>query len=256
MSKITKAFVFLSNDDSSVWSMAKYKTKELLDIDDKMLFEYKIDDILGSDIKNITFVLNSSKEKFATMIAKVDRYKQYRFEFIIDELIYSPIDALMFIKKLGIREAFYFTTLDDLVIGVQDSVTKQIMRAYSLVKDMILGGEIATANATWRYDVIVPDYELAFLSFLYKVKEVIPYHPSMELSKKVGMVKRWILTPEFLDFIENNKYNYIGMAEFITGFINKTKKRVFVCFYQGKVFDISTVLGYETARNYFKQQKS
>jgi len=55
MSKITKAFVFLSNDDSSVWSMAKYKTKELLDIDDKMLFEYKIDDILGSDIKNITF---------------------------------------------------------------------------------------------------------------------------------------------------------------------------------------------------------
>jgi UTP-glucose-1-phosphate uridylyltransferase len=252
---ITKAFVFLSNDDSSVWSLAKYKTKELLDIDDKMLFEYKIDDILASGIRDITFIMNATKESFQAMIQKVDRYKDYDFKFIIDEIVNAPVNALLLIKKMGINEAFYFTTLDDLVIGATDSVTKQLIKSFGFVKDMILGGENASGNATWRYDIIVPDYEMAFLSFLIKVKDVIPYHPSMEMSNKVGMVKRWVLTPAFLQFIEDHKYDYIGMADYLSAFIKKTKKRVFVCFYQGKVFDISTVLGYETAKNYFSTNK-
>jgi len=254
MASITKAYVFLSNDDSSVWSLAKFKTKELLDIDDKMLFEYKIDDILASGIKDITFILNSNKDIFMSMIEKVERYKDFEFKFMVDDVVNSPMDALFLIRKSGLKEAFFFTTLDDLVIGASDSVTKQIIKSYSFVKDMILGGETATGNATWRYDIIVPDYEMAFLSFLVKVKEVIPYNPSMEMHNKVGMVKRWVLTPLFLDFIDQHKYDYIGMAEFLTAYI-KTKKRVFVCFYQGKVFDISTVLGYETAKNYFITKK-
>ena len=253
---ITKAFVFLSNDDSSVWSLAKYKTKELLDIDDKMLFEYKIDDILASGIRDITFIMNHEKVSFQEMIQKIERYKEYHFKFIVDELVNSPVNALLLIRRLGMHEAFYFTTLDDLVIGATDSVTKQLIKSFGFVRDMILGGEQAGGNATWRYDVIVPDYEMAFLSFLVKVKEVLPYHPSMEMSNKVGMVKRWVLTPAFLDYIEDHKYDHIGMADYISAFIKRTKKRVFVCFYQGKVFDISTVLGYETAKNFFKSKSN
>lgn len=246
----------------------KSSPKEMLPVVNKPLIEYAVQEAVDAGFTRIGFVTGRGKR------AIEDHFdKNYELEDQIrgtgkEDLIQPTrnlIDACEFsytrqkeMKGLGHAiltgetligdEPFAVVLADDLCIAESDGVLAQMVKLFRQSRCSIVAVEEVPEDYIHQYGVV--DGEL-LKDNVYRVTNMIEKPPKEDAPSSLGIIGRYILTPDIFDVLRGTPSGKNGELQ-ITDALKKQAKDGCVLAYcfNGRRFDCGSIDGFVEATNY------
>ena len=249
--------------------------KEMLPILTKPLLQYGVEEALDAGIDTMAVVTgrgkrsiedhfdnsfelefqlkNTPKEHYLNEIQSI--IERSTFTYVRQSEMLGLGHAILTGESLIGDEPFAVILADDLCACNDDNVLSQMLKVYNKYKCSIIAIEEIPFDQTEKYGVIDGDL-IDGSSDIYIVKNMIE-KPKADLApSNLGIIGRYILTPDIFKIIKSLKPGKDGEIQITDALqIQASKQKVLALKFNGKRFDCGSTEGYIKAINYFAKKQ-
>lgn len=260
--KVTKAVFPVAGLGTRFLPATKANPKEMMPIVDKPLIQYAVEEAVSAGITELIFVTSSSKRaiedhfdsNFELESSLLERGKHDLLEIVRDILpegvscAYirqkSPQGlghAVLCARQLVLNEPFAVLLADDLIDGGKKSCLQQMIEIYQEKNASVIAVQKILNEETHKYGVVDP----VSLDKMMRLKGVVEKPDAALAPSDLGVVGRYILTPQIFPLLENTVKGSNGEIQ-LTDAIAKLLKQepVYAWQFDGKRYDCGSKLGY------------
>ena len=250
--------------------------KEMLPILTKPLLQYSVEEALSAGISNMAIVtgrgkrsiedhfdnsyelesqLNgTSKEHYLDEINKV--INAATFSYIRQRSMLGLGHAILSGQPLIGNETFAVVLADDLCDTKGDGVLSQMVDIYNKYQCSIIAIEEIPLEQTHKYGVIKGDL-IDNTSNIYRVSDMIEKPESKDAPSTLGIIGRYILTPDIFDILATIKPGKNNEIQITDALLTQAKEGKVIAYkFQGKRFDCGSIKGFLDATNYFANKQN
>ncbi len=265
MTKITKAVFPVAGFGTRFLPATKASPKEMLPIVDKPLIQYAAEEAIAAGATELIFITGKNKRSIedhfdvaGELEAQLEASGKQKLLDILHDILPSHVSCIFIRqpKALGLghavlcakpvvgNEPFSVILADDL-IDADISVTKQMADVYMARGCSVLGVEDVDPSATASYGIV--DAE-AIATGLLKVNGIVEKPQPEDAPSNLGVVGRYIFTPQIFDCLEKVKPGKGGEIQLTDGIADLMKLQdVYAYRFAGKRFDCGSKLGFMQA---------
>jgi UTP--glucose-1-phosphate uridylyltransferase len=259
---ITKAVFPVAGLGTRFLPATKASPKEMLNVVDKPLIQYAVEEAMAAGITEMIFVTGRSKraiedhfDKAYELEAELEAKNKQDLLALVRNIKPSHVDcvyvrqpealglghAVLCAEKLIRDEAFAVILADDLLDG-KVPVMKQMVDQYQHYRSSILGVEKISPEQSKSYGVI--DGKL-FDEHVYKLSGIVEKPAPADAPSNMGVVGRYILSSRIFDHIKTIKPGAGGELQ-LTDAIQSllSQEQVLAYEYEGVRYDCGSKLGY------------
>lgn len=263
MTKITKAVFPVAGLGTRFLPATKANPKEMMPIVDKPLIQYAVEEAVAAGITELIFVTSSSKRaiedhfdsNFELETALQGRGQQ-ELLMIVKSILPEGVScayirqkspqglghAVLCAKQLLMNEPFAVLLADDLIDGSQKPCLTQMVEKFKETHQSIIAVQKIDPSETKKYGIVDVD---SATDILAKLRGIIEKPAPKDAPSNLGVVGRYILTPQIFTHLENTNVGSGGEIQ-LTDAIAKLLRdeAVYAYQFQGKRYDCGTKLGY------------
>ena len=250
--------------------------KEMLPILTKPLLQYSVEEALSAGISNMAIVTGRGKrsieDHFDNSYELESQLNGTSKEHYLDE-INNVINAATFSyirqrSMLGLghailsgqpligNETFAVVLADDLCDTKGDGVLSQMVDIYNKYQCSIIAIEDIPLDQTHKYGVIKGDL-IDKTSNIYRVSDMIEKPESKDAPSNLGIIGRYILTPDIFDILATIKPGKNNEIQITDALLTQAKEGKVIAYkFQGKRFDCGSIKGFLDATNYFANKQN
>lgn len=259
--KIRKAVVTAAGWGTRFLPATKAQPKEMLPLVDKPIIQYVIEEAVASGIKHIIIVTAIGKR------AIEDHFdRSFELEHILQkkgnaELLQklqniSELADISYIRQkeqLGLGHAILVTReligdepfaifLPDDIIESKVPAMKQMLEVYDSYKSSVIAVEKVAPEAISSYGIIGPKQ---VKDRVYRVMSLVEKPDPKDAPSNLGIVGRYILTPEIFDMLEKTTPGKGGEIQLTDGLkLLLEKQPIYAHQFEGIRYDTGTPLGF------------
>ncbi len=259
--KVKKAVIPVAGLGTRILPASKSVPKEMLPVVDKPLIQYIVEECLACGIEEIILVTRQGKEaienhfdtdfELETILEQKGKRenltvvrKIVQMMNIISVRQKKPLGlghAILCAKPLIFNEPFAVLLPDDLVDS-QIPCIGQLIQIYQDIKEPVVAVEKVPTEEIYRYGVVIPE---PVRDNLFKAKGFIEKPDPEEAPSDLGVIGRYILTPEIFDILEHIPLGKGGELQ-LTDALNRFAQMngVYAYLFEGKRYDAGDKLGY------------
>jgi UTP--glucose-1-phosphate uridylyltransferase len=262
MKNIYKAVFPVAGLGTRFLPATKAMPKEMLTVVDKPLIQYAVEEAISSGITELIFVTGRSKraiedhfDKAYELEIELENKKKKDLLEIVRNIKPSHVDcvyvrqsealglghAVLCAEKLVGNDPFAIILADDLLYS-PEPVLKQMIDVYSHYHSSVLGVEKITKDQSRSYGVISGK---KLEKNLLKLDDIVEKPAPEDAPSNLGVVGRYILTPQIFSHIKNLKPGSGGEYQ-LTDAIESllAHEAVYAYAYEGVRYDCGSKLGY------------
>ncbi len=262
MKKIFKAVFPVAGLGTRFLPATKAMPKEMLTVVDKPLIQYAVEEAIASGITELIFVTGRSKraiedhfDKAYELEIELENKKKKELLEIVRSIKPSHVDcvyvrqsealglgnAVLCAEKLVGNDPFAIILADDLLTGPTPAL-QQMIDVYSHYHSSVIGVEKITKDQSRSYGVISGK---KLEKNLLKLDDIVEKPAPEDAPSNLGVVGRYILTPQIFSHIRNLKPGSGGEYQ-LTDAIQTLlqKEQVLAYQYDGIRYDCGSKLGY------------
>ena len=249
--------------------------KEMLPILNKPLLQYGVEEALDAGIDTMAIVTGrgkrsiedhfdnayelesqlkgTSKEHYLKEIKSV--IEKCTFTYVRQSQMLGLGHAILTGEPLIGNEPFAVILADDLCISQDKNIILQMKEIYKKHHCSIIAIEEVPVELTNRYGIIVGNL-IDYSNEIYQVTDMIEKPESVDAPSNLGIIGRYILSPDIFDIIRNTKPGENGELQITDALLTQAKQGKVVAFkFKGKRFDCGNINGFLEATNYFAKQQ-
>lgn len=239
----------------------KAQPKEMLNIVDKPVVQYIVEEVVDSGIREIILVTSSGKravedhfdrnlelEYYLAKAGKKEALQEVRhisemanFYYVRQKEMAGNGDAILCAKNLIGDEPCAVLFGDD-VIDSKTPCLKQMIEVFKKYGDPVIAVERVAKKDIQRYgSVEVVQIEKR----VYQIKKIIEKPKPEEAPSNLGVVGRYIITPELMQVLEKLKSKTkgeLGMTDALK-FLLQNNRPIYAYEFEGLRFDCGTKVG-------------
>ena len=249
--------------------------KEMLPILTKPLLQYAVEEALEAGINTMAIVTGRGKrsieDHFDNSFELESQLKGTSKEHYLQE-IKSVIEKCTFTyvrqsQMLGLghailtgepligNEPFAVILADDLCTNTNKNIILQMKEVYKKYNCSIIAIEEVPTEMTNRYGIIAGNL-IDGSDDTYQVSDMVEKPDSSDAPTNLGIIGRYILTPDIFDIIRNMKPGKNGEIQITDALLIQAKKGKVIAFkFKGKRFDCGNINGFVEATNYFAKKQ-
>jgi UTP--glucose-1-phosphate uridylyltransferase len=259
---ITKAVFPVAGLGTRFLPATKASPKEMLNVVDKPLIQYAVEEAIAAGITEMIFVTGRSKraiedhfDKAYELEAELEAKNKQSLLEIVRNVKPSHVDcvyvrqaeplglghAVLCAEKLVRDESFAVILADDLLDG-KPAVLKQMVNLYSRENASILAVEKIKPEQTKSYGVVAAKSQGAGI---HTVSDIIEKPESKNAPSNLGVVGRYILSSSIFNHIRNLKLGSGGEYQLTDAIGALLKEEPVIAYeYEGIRYDCGSKLGY------------
>ncbi len=265
-SKIRKAVFPVGGLGTRFLPATKASPKEMLPIVDKPLIQYAAEEALEAGCDQLIFVTGRGKRAIADHF---DASPELEMELewagkkkMLDEVrnVLPEEVAAIYVRQprpLGLghavlcaravvgNEPFAVLLADDLIDGTGASCLKQMVEVFEQRECSVIAVEEVDPSETNKYGVVRSDHLAERVS---RIEEIVEKPAPDKAPSNLGVVGRYILTPQIFDLLEHTPRGAGGeiqLTDAIAALLSQ--EEVLAYRYAGRRYDCGSKLGYLTA---------
>ena len=246
----------------------KAMPKEMLPLVNKPLIQYGVEEAIEAGLTNIAFVsgrgkraiedhfdisyelehqiLGTSKESLLYQIRDV--ISQCTFSYTRQVEMRGLGHAILTGETLVGQEPFAVLLADDFCSAESDGVLKQMVALYKEHQCTIVAIEEVPAEQTESYGIVAGE-EIS--PGLYQVKEMVEKPKPEDAPSNLGIIGRYILTPDIFDILRHTDPGRGGEIQITDAIAEQAKAgKVLAYKFKGQRFDCGQIEGFVAATNY------
>ena len=259
---ITKAVFPVAGLGTRFLPATKASPKEMLNVVDKPLIQYAVEEAIAAGITEMIFVTGRSKraiedhfDKAYELEAELEAKNKQSLLEIVRNVKPSHVDcvyvrqaeplglghAVLCAEKLVRDESFAVILADDLLDG-QPAVLKQMVDLYGKQNASILAVEKIKPEQSKSYGVVAVQSQSASI---HSVNGIIEKPESKDAPSNLGVVGRYILSSSIFKHIRNLKPGSGGEYQLTDAIAALLKEEPVIAYeYEGIRYDCGSKLGY------------
>ncbi|HDD43902.1 MAG TPA: UTP--glucose-1-phosphate uridylyltransferase GalU [Candidatus Desulfofervidus auxilii] len=265
---VKKAVIPVAGLGTRILPATKAVPKEMLPVVDKPLIQYIVEEALASDITEIILVTRQGKSAIENHFDSdfeletiLDQRGKRKTLTIIKHLVRMiniisvrqkyPLGlghAILCAKPLIFDEPFAVLLPDDLVDSEKPCIA-QLSEIFQETGAPVVAVEKVPLEEISRYGVIEPEY---IKERLYKAKGLIEKPLPEEAPSDLGVIGRYILTPEIFPILERIPFGRGGELQLTDALHRYSQMNVVYAYeFEGRRYDAGEKLGYLQANVVF-----
>jgi UTP--glucose-1-phosphate uridylyltransferase len=259
---ITKAVFPVAGLGTRFLPATKASPKEMLNVVDKPLIQYAVEEAIAAGITEMIFVTGRSKraiedhfDKAYELEAELEAKNKQSLLEIVRNVKPSHVDcvyvrqaeplglghAVLCAEKLVRDESFAVILADDLLDG-QPAVLKQMVDLFAKQNASILAVEKIKPEQSKSYGVVAVQSQSAGI---HTVSGIIEKPESKDAPSNLGVVGRYILSSSIFKYIRNLKPGLGGEYQLTDAIAALLKVEPVIAYeYEGIRYDCGSKLGY------------
>ncbi len=263
MRKVTKAVFPVAGLGTRFLPATKANPKEMMPVVDKPLIQYAVEEAIAAGITELIFVTSSSKRaiedhfdsNYELEASLIERGKHDLLDIvrgILPEGIScayirqkSPRGlghAVLCAKQLISNEPFAVLLADDLIDGKLKSCLQQMIEVYQETQASVIAVEKIPPAESRRYGIVDLGQSNEKVA---RIKSIVEKPEPQAAPSDLGVVGRYILTPQVLTLLENTPQGSGGEIQLTDGIAKLLQEEaVYACRFEGKRFDCGSKIGY------------
>ena len=234
--------------------VTRSQPKEMLPLVDKPIIQYSVEEAVSSGIEQIIFITALGKnaiEDYFDRVFELEYFLEQKGEKkLLREMreLSNLIDicyvrqkeqlglghAVMTAKNMVDNEPFALFLPDDVVDGPVP-LLKQLMAVYAQYGGSVVAVEGVKKEDTVKYGIIDPE---KISDRVYRVRRLVEKPPPEEAPSNLGVVGRYILTPEIFDVLKvtpPGRDNEIQLTDALQSLLKE--QTVYACELEGTRYD-------------------
>ena len=238
----------------------KASPKEMLPIVDKPMIQYAIEEASACGIEEFIIITGKYKrsieDHFDSAFELEESLKKAGKKKLLEEI--SGLNHLHFAyirqkAALGLGHAIYCAKpfvkdepfavlLSDDIIDPEDTLLRDMIDLYKKLDSPIIALQQIPAEDVHKYGIIEGAKES---DNLYKIKNLVEKPKMSEAPSNMGIIGRYILTPDIFDILENvgfGKGGEIQLTDALHGLLRK--RSMYGYLFKGKRYDAGDKVGY------------
>jgi UTP--glucose-1-phosphate uridylyltransferase len=259
--KVRKAVILAGGKGTRFLPLTKSQPKEMLPLVDKPLMQVAVEEAVSSGMDQVIIVIADDKraireyfepspelERFLEQKEDIERLQQIRdlagladISYVVQEKPYGLGHAVMTARDLVGREPFAVILPDD-IIDSEIPGLKQMADVFEEYNASVLAVTPVNYESTKDYGIIDPEN---VADGLYRVLSLVEKPLPQAATSNLGIVGRYILTPEIFEAIENTpvgRGREIQLTDAIQLLL--AHQPVYACELKGIRYDTGTPLGW------------
>jgi len=242
--------------------------KEMLPLLDEPVLQYSLDEIAHSGIEQVIVVTARDKQPIKDYFSRnkeLEKFLEEKGKHELLKRVEKPqgsveISYVEQKERLGLGHAVlrakdmvgeepFAVLLPDDIIGAEVPAIKQMLKIFGEYRQSVVAVEKVARQDVVLYGVIEARQ---IKKSLYRIKTLVEKPSVDEAPSDLGIVGRYILTPEIFGAIEKTEPDRSGEIQLTDALINLLRKQDIYAFeFEGKRFDTGTPLGYLKTQLYF-----
>lgn len=239
----------------------KAQPKEMLPIVDKPTIQFVVEEAINSGIDDILIITGRGKraieDHFDRSLELEEALKEQGKTDMLREIIdISEMADIHYVRqkeRRGLGHAIYCARnhvgdepfavlLGDTIVESEVPCTRQLMNFYQKYKGSMIAVEAIPEEKISSYGIIDPE---VIDDFVYHVKDLVEKPPVEEAPSNLGIIGRYLLTPEIFNALEETDPGE-GSEIQLTDALHILKERegVYACKFSGKRYDIGNKIDY------------
>jgi UTP--glucose-1-phosphate uridylyltransferase len=259
--RLRKAVLPVAGLGTRVLPGTKTTPKELLNVVDRPILSYIVEEAREAGIEHIVFVTGRSK-------GAIEDYFDHQIELEAQLLAKGKTDILEMMnaelaragemsftrqmqpKGLGhavwcardiIGDEPFAVILPDVIVDSQPGALKQLAEVYAEVGGNVIGVESVPMSDTHKYGIVDPDNRDGRR---IRMKGMVEKPPRGEAPSNLSISGRYILQPEIFDILETQPRGAGGEIQLTDGMARLMKDQTFTAFeYEGVTHDCGDKIG-------------
>ena len=245
--------------------ITKTISKEMLNILDRPLLDYAVQEAKAAGIETFIFVTNkentkpvdyfsknSKLESFLKKKKKIDllneikklNIKKKNMKIIFQDKPSGLADAILRTEKYVKKQDFCVILPDDLIIG--SNCTQDLINIYNKKKSTVIGVMEVDKKDVSSYGIIESS---VFKKNMYKVKNMIEKPKVKDAPSNLAIVGRYILLNDIYKFIKKTKIGSGGELQITDAiFLSSKINEVWGYKFSGKRYDCGSKVGFLKAQ--------
>ncbi len=266
MKKITKAVFPVGGMGTRFLPATKSIPKEMLPIIDKPLIQYAVEEAIDAGITTLIFITSSSKHAISDHFDPKPLLREKFFkegkQHLLDKLHTIPNEitrvfvpqgeplglghAVLQAKEIVGDEYFAVILADDFIKPNGKNATKQLIDAAIKERASVISVEQVEDERVSQYGIV--DIGDASGS-TNEIKTIIEKPPLSDAPSNLGVIGRYVLSPEVFDLLEHtqsDKGGEIQLTDALAELLHKPQN-LYAATLDGKRYDCGHKLGYVQA---------
>ena len=248
--------------------------KEMLPILTKPLLQYGVEEAMSAGITNMAIVTGRGKRSIedhfdnsyeieAQLAASSKQHYLKEIKEIINKVTFTYVrqkemlglgHAILSGRPLIGNEPFAVILADDLCDNPDNGVINQMIEAYKKYECSIIAIEEVPKNQVDKYGIISGSLIKGSKNH-FLVNDMIEKPDQKNAPSNLGIIGRYILTPDIFDVLETIQPGKNGEIQITDALLVQAKKgKVIACKFEGTRFDCGSVNGYIQAINYYAKK--
>ena len=245
--------------------ITKTISKEMLNILDRPLLDYAVQEAKAAGIETFIFVTNKENtkpvdyfskntklENFLKKKKKIDllneikklNIKKKNMKIIFQDKPSGLADAILRTEKYVKKEDFCVILPDDLIIG--SNCTQELINVYNKKKSTVIGVMEVDKKDVSSYGIIESSI---FEKNMYKIKNMIEKPKVKDAPSNIAIVGRYILLNDIYKFIKKTKIGSGGELQITDAiFLSSKINEVWGYKFSGKRYDCGNKIGFLKAQ--------
>jgi len=245
--------------------ITKTISKEMLNILDRPLLDYAVQEAKAAGIETFIFVTNKENtkpvdyfskntklESFLKKKKKIDllneikklNIKKKNMKIIFQDKPSGLADAILRTEKYVKKEDFCVILPDDLIIG--SNCTQELINVYNKKKSTVIGVMEVDKKDVSSYGIIESSI---FKKNTYKIKNMIEKPKVKDAPSNLAIVGRYILLNDIYKFIKKTKIGSGGELQITDAiFLSSKINEVWGYKFSGKRYDCGSKIGFLKAQ--------
>jgi len=238
----------------------KSQPKEMLNVVDKPLIQYSVEEVVQSGIKNITVITSRGKTTLENYFDRAPELEQFlinkgKLELLEEVKRISDLAEFCFIRQkeaLGLGHAIlmaenhighepFAVLLPDDIFDCSIPCIKQLMNAYSELKASVIVLGRVDEEGTKKYGIIKPKQ---ISERIFQIEDMVEKPGPEKAFSDLGILGRYVFTPEIFDAIKRTPPDHGGEIQ-ITDAIKRLldTQPVYGYLFEGIRYDAGDKLG-------------
>jgi UTP--glucose-1-phosphate uridylyltransferase len=243
---IEKAVIPAAGLGTRMLPITKAQPKEMLPVVDKPVIQYVVEEAYHSGIKEILIITGRNKraveDHFDRIIFPVKDEGIERLERMLDEL------SILFVRQkepkgLGdaVRYAKAFVGDEPFALLLGDNITippciKELVKVFEKYKAPVIALEKLPQERISLHGIIKGE---EIEDGIYRIEDFVEKPNVEEAPSDIGIIGRYILTPEIFDYIEELKPGHGGEMQLTDALkVMSMEKTVYGMIFKGRRYDI------------------
>jgi len=259
--KIKKAVIPAAGWGTRLLPATKAQPKEMLPIVDKPSIQYIVEEAVASGIEDILIITSKDKQSIedhfdksqALEAALKSQVKTELLEMVEDISDMITIHSVRQKEQKGLGHAIYCAKtfvgddpfavlLGDDIIHSKKPVIQQMMEVYEEKETAVLGCKTVAEKDVSKYGIV--DYSRRE-GDIYKVDDMIEKPSQAEAPSNLGILGRYIITPDIFNILENTPPGKGGEIQLTDALKTLLEKRVVYGYdFEGKRYDVGNKMGF------------